>query len=572
MIPFTARASWRSPILRASRRALVWPVALSLMLMVAVAPPLIAGPGHDHGPAAAAGAAAPPSPRAIANSESYQFVGIVEGEVLVIYLDRFATNAPVTEAELEVTIGDQAHKAELQKNSTYEVSSPLLRTAGEHAVLVSIQESAASDLLVTSVAIPDAAGATAAASHTLLSHLPFALRPMQAGGIAAGGLLILIAAGGFAQAPRRRPAAIAAMVGLGIIAASSVYAHEGHDHGPAGNAGNGNAPQRLPDGNVFLPKPTQRLLEVRTRILEPETAARTVRFQGRIVANPNRSGVVQSTIQGRFSAPEGGVPFLGARVRAGDLMGRVAPSFASKETSDMAQSLAEIDQQITLSRTRLGRLEQLLRSNVASQVSVDEARVQLNSYLKRRQELLDSRVQPEELRAPVDGVISAIRVVSGQVVSQTDQLFQIIDPSSFFVEALMFDQSGGDQIGDAVASFGDGKTAKLKFLGRSRSLQQQYSVLKFELENPGADLNVGTPVIVVGSTGQTITGLRLPRSAVAQAPNGQMVVFVHKDAEIFEPRAVRFEPFDAETVLVSAGVDKGDKVVVQNAPLVNQVR
>ncbi len=69
-----------------------------------------------------------------------------------------------------------------------------------------------------------------------------------------------------------------------------------------------------------------------------------------------------------------------------------------------------------------------------------------------------------------------------------------------------------------------------------------------------------------------MTGLRLPRAAVAQAPNGQMVVFVHKEAEIFEPRAVRFAPFDAETVLVSAGVEKGDKVVVQNAPLVNQVR
>ncbi len=502
MIFFFSRALRRVSAICALRTA-TWSFSVLLALAIAAATPAVAGPGHDHGPAEATGGASPPSPRAIASSEAYQFVGIVEGEVLVIYLDRFADNAPITGASLEVTIGDQAHKAELQKNNTYEVSSPLLKKAGEHAVIVTIQEGATSDLLVTSVTISDSATASAAGPHTIWSHLPFAVRPLQAGGVAAGGLLILIAAGSFASAPRRRFAALAAFVGIGMIAASAAYAGPGHDHGPEpGGASNGNQPQRLPDGNVFLPKPTQRLLEVRTRILEPETAARTIRFQGRIVANPNRSGVVQSTIQGRFSAPDGGVPSVGTRVRAGDLLGRVAPSFASKEASDMAQSLAEIDQQITLARTRLNRLEQLLRTNVASQVSVDEARVQLNSYVKRRQELLESRVQPEELRAPVDGVISAIRVVSGQVVSQTDQLFQIIDPSSFFVEALMFDQSGGGEIGDAVASFGDGKTAKLRFLGRSRSLQQQYSVLKFEVENPSADLNVGTPVIVVGSTGQ----------------------------------------------------------------------
>jgi hypothetical protein len=51
-----------------------------------------------------------------------------------------------------------------------------------------------------------------------------------------------------------------------------------------------------------------------------------------------------------------------------------------------------------------------------------------------------------------------------------------------------------------------------------------------------------------------------------------MVVFRHKEPEIFEPRAIRFEPFDAGTVLVLAGVARGDRIVVQGAQLVNQVR
>src|SRR5688572_10525167 len=67
--------------------------------------------GHDHGTPASS-STVPASPRVTAMSENYQFVGIVEGEVLVIYLDRFADNAPVTSATLEVTIGEASIGAE----------------------------------------------------------------------------------------------------------------------------------------------------------------------------------------------------------------------------------------------------------------------------------------------------------------------------------------------------------------------------------------------------------------------------------------------------------------------------
>ena len=143
------------------------------------------------------------------------------------------------------------------------------------------------------------------------------------------GVLLLVgaAAGGAVLSGRRktlRPAA--AIVGL-VLASAGAWAHEGHDHGPDLSVSTGNSPSRRPDGSLFVPKPTQRLLEIRTRTLAVESRTRTVRFNGRIVANPNRSGVVQSTLQGRYEAPEGGVPPLGTRVKAGDLLGRVSPAF-----------------------------------------------------------------------------------------------------------------------------------------------------------------------------------------------------------------------------------------------------
>lgn len=529
--------------------------------------------GHDHGPPASS-STVPASPRVTATSENYQFVGIVEGEVLVIYLDRFADNAPVTSATLEVTIGEASVRAELQKNGTYEVTSPRLKAVGNHEVLINVTDGTATDLLVGSLHIPSPIAEGDGFDHTVWAHLKDLVSPStKAVGWASGAVLGLAGLGLLLNGRRRSLALVALMLGGIVIGSTVALAGPAHAHGPPSAAtSSGNGPERQPDGNIFLPKPSQRLLEVRTRIISPETTTRSVRFTGRIVANPNRSGVVQSTIQGRFIPPADGVSLIGASVKAGDVMGSVAPSFISKDASDMTQTLGELDQQIALARTKLARQESLLRSNVVAPAVVDEIRIQLDGYLSRRKELLAARIQPEELRAPVDGVITAVRVVAGQVVSQSDALFTIVDPTSLMVEALAFDQPNGDEIEGAMLVTGDNVQSRLRFVGRSRSLQQQYSVLSFEVLDPNPALNVGTPVTITGRSGAPVTGVILPRAAVAQAPNGQMVVFKHKEPEIFEPKSIRFEPFDAGSVLVLAGVDRGDKIVIQGAQLVNQVR
>lgn len=548
-------------------------LAVALMLQFQAARLALAHEGHDHG-AATNTTSAPTLPRVTAASESYQLVGLLEGEVLVIYLDRFADNAPVTSAALEVIVDGTPIPAELQKNGTYEVVSPSFKVAGSHEVLVNITDGANADLLVGSLRIPSPEAESSIFDHTVWAHLKeHTASPRKLLGWAGGGALGLFGLGLLLNGRRRSLAAVVLLLGGIVVGSTVALAGPGHDHGPpAGAMTNGNAPQRQPDGSIFLPKPSQRLLEIRTRVLASETTTRTVRFAGRIVANPNRSGVVQSTIQGRFIPPSDGVLLIGASVKAGDVMGSVAPSFISKDASDMTQTLGELDQQIALSRTKLSRQESLLRSNVVAPAVVDEIRIQLEGYLKRRQELLAARIQPEELRAPVDGVITAVRVVAGQVVSQSDALFTIVDPKSFMVEALSFDQLNGEEIEGAVSVTGDNVKSRLRFVGRSRSLQQQYSLLSFEVLDPNPALNVGTPVTITGRSGTPVTGIILPRAAVAQAPNGQMVVFNHKEPEIFEPKPIRFEPFDAGSVLILTGVSGGDKIVVQGAQLVNQVR
>lgn len=559
-----------------SVRTIALACAASVFLAFGASEPTPAHEGHDHAADAPPAAGAAASPRIVATSETYQFVGVAEGEVLVIYLDRAEDNTPVTTATIGVSLDGESFKAELQeKSATYEVTAPLLRKAGSYEVLVAISEGGAQDLLVGTLRIPATSGQA--------SNGPAGVRQVVVNALASStgrtllvsaGVLLLAGAvvGGAVLSGRRKVYVLpAAIIGL-VLTSVGAWAHEGHDHGPDLSVSTGNSPARRPDGSLFVPKPTQRLLEVRTRTLAVESRARTVRFNGRIVANPNRSGVVQSTLQGRYEAPEGGVPPLGTHVKAGDLLGRVSPAFQSIDSSDMAQTLGTLDQEIALNRRKLVRQEQLLTTNAVAKATVEDTRIQLEGLEKRRRELLAAKLRPEDLRAPVDGVIAATRVVAGQVVGPSDQLFQIIDPSSMLVEALVFDQIDPDAVGEATATFGAQTAIKLKFLGRSRALQQQYSILQFKIVETQIALNAGTPVTVIASNGEPITGIVLPRAALVQAPNGQTVVFSHKEPEIFMPRPVRFETFDGENVLITAGVAAGEKVVVRNAPLLNQVR
>ena len=52
-----------------------------------------------------------------------------------------------------------------------------------------------------------------------------------------------------------------------LFSSTLVLAGDGHDHGDASPAASGNGPKRQPDGSVFLPKPAQRQIGVRTLLV-----------------------------------------------------------------------------------------------------------------------------------------------------------------------------------------------------------------------------------------------------------------------------------------------------------------
>ena len=103
----------------------------------------------------------------------------------------------------------------------------------------------------------------------------------------------------------------------------------------------------------------------------------------------------------------------------------------------------------------------------------------------------------------------------------------------------------------------------LRFQGFSHALQQHATVVQFAIENPPPNLSIGLPVNVIAKSGEPVTAMIVPKDAVVRSANGEAIVWLHEEAELFEPRPVRVAPFDAARVIIAAGVSKGDRVVVR---------
>jgi len=128
-------------------------------------------------------------------------------------------------------------------------------------------------------------------------------------------------------------------LGLATGLPTQAVAGPGHDHGDAPAAPSANGPQRLPDGSVFLPKPAQRQLGVRTLPTEAASLPRSFELNGQVVMDPNAGGKVQPLNAGRIEPGPRGLPNLGQAVRKGEVLAYVVSSASAIERSGTMSAL-----------------------------------------------------------------------------------------------------------------------------------------------------------------------------------------------------------------------------------------
>ena len=550
--------------IKLARAAIIF-VAIVMFLTAA-----FAGEGHDHGDATPV-AAGTGSPRVSSHSDLFELVGIVDAGAMTIYIDRHATNEPVTNAKVEVVAGTAKGVATPQLDGTYRFEHAVLKETTALSVSFTVVAGSESDLLAGDLTLADAH-----AAHDD-DHAARPWRRWAAYGVCG---LALLAVAALLMRRKRRPKSQIATVLVaacalltGATASFDAQAGEGHDHGDAAPAATGgNSPKRQADGSVFLPKPTQRQLELRTVTVEEKSLPKTVELTGRVANDPNTGGKVQPTQAGRIEAGPRGLPQLGQTVRKGETLAVVRASTAAIERANQVAQTAELKANRDQARKRLARLEQL--EGTVAQKDIDAARTDVDSLTQRLAAVSGSVSATEVLTAPVSGVIAAAHAMAGQVVNAGDVLFEIVDPARLVVQASAFDTALLGNIASATASPSAGTTVALRFVGAGRTLQEGAIPLQFNtVASKGAvALAVNQPVKVYVQTKETVLGFAVPTGAVVKNPSNQDIVWVHTGPEVFEARPIRMVALDGANVSVVNGLKAGDRVVTQGAPLVNQVR
>ena len=547
--------------------------------------------GHDHeaeaaeAKAAAASAGLPSRNVAELTSELYEALVESHGDHLDIWLDRYDSNEPVTGAKLGVSVGDAAEVAAKEESpGQYAVAIQPIPAGTSAAVTLTVQAAAGEDLLGGTLEI------AADAHEDLASQLGhwlgdswrwllglvvlgalvwFALRRRGVDG-ASGGRSTTTAS---ALAPF---AAVALLTTLAAGGGSPVSAHEGHDHAeeaqPAAAAvGAGDRPQRLADGSVFVPKPTQRILELRTQLASQGPTPVSLRLAGEIAGDPRASAALQTLQGGRVAGNAGQWPVLGATVRRGQVLLRLTPSGSGSERASTAAEAARVASELGLAEAELARLEGL--AGVVSRAEVEAARSKVASLRAQRTAFgAPFAAGGEAIAAPIDGLVASIDARPGAVAAPGETLLTLIDPKRLSIEALAFEPVDAASVTRASVALRDGTTLEARLTGVGAQLKGGAVPVRLDLAKVAPGLAVGQPVTVFLERSLSVPGLALPIEAVVRLSSGERIVYEKVSAERFVPRSVRVRQVSGDRVAVLAGLEPGARVVVRGAALVTQIR
>jgi cobalt-zinc-cadmium efflux system membrane fusion protein len=365
-----------------------------------------------------------------------------------------------------------------------------------------------------------------------------------------------------------------ALIGSPALAAPGAHGPNGeHLDGPTSVTVDGLA--RLPDGSVQVPVPAQRRMGVETRFVPLTDAAGAQLLAGRVIMDPNAGGRVQTVQGGRVEAGPKGLPEAGRKVRRGEVLAYVRYHGDAYAQANQAAALSELQANRGLAAQRVQRLKALEGSVPRKEIEAAEAEL---ASLKARERAVGASVSaPEALIAPVDGVIASANVVAGQVVEPRDVLFEIVDPRRMLVEATTADPTLAAHITGAQLREVPGLTLRLTGVGHA--LRDGVLPLTFRAELPkGAKegqalpLAVGQTLNVIASTDTGLKGYVVPAQAVVRNTSNEPIVWIKSGPERYIPQPVQYRPLDSTRVVVTHGLGDANRVVVQGASLIAQIR
>jgi len=250
---------------------------------------------------------------------------------------------------------------------------------------------------------------------------------------------------------------------------------------------------------------------------------------------------------------------------------------AAKERAELPLPSAEA---LKVAQDNLGRLEKLSGLSNVSQVEFEKAKSDVNrlkalveterierdrnlAALDETAKKLEAQMKNSEIRSPVDGLLTAIKTIDGELVAERAELFTVSSKKNYVRGEVDEEDVGEVKVGmEAIVEVYAFRTrqfhAKVSAIQPAADPETQRYTIVLELENPPENLMAGMTGEMNIITGTHENALLIPTRALVV---DQALVVRHG---LVESRTVKvgYRTLDFSEVL--SGVSEGDHAVLSD--------
>ena len=341
-------------------------------------------------------------------------------------------------------------------------------------------------------------------------------------------------------------------------------------------------------GGVVLLKEQQWRADFATALVETRRLRGSVPATGLLRPSADGEAHVTTPIDGHLRPADGGFPYTGMVVEAGQILAYLVPQLGGEsDLAGLELAVTRASSLKDLARQGRERVDALWKDRSIPYRDVLEARsaeeVAEAELTAARRRLAQVRRTAEgeaagvPVRAPIAGTVARVDVAPGGFVEEGDRLFHLVNPERMWLDARVAEADIGHirepkgawfrvQGFDRVFEVSPESGARLVAFGAMVDPESRTVPVIFELPRPDPRLRVGLAVSARVFTGEEAQSLAVPAGALVNDA-GADVIYVQTGGERFERRLVRTGLRDGEYVGIEDGLAPGERVVSRGAYL-----
>jgi len=321
--------------------------------------------------------------------------------------------------------------------------------------------------------------------------------------------------------------------------------------------------------------PVERAAFVRTEVVVPRDTQATLTLTGDVQARFPAD--LSFRVSGRVIAR---LVDVGAHVRAGEVLARLDPAEQQADVDAASAGLAAAQAQLRVAQATFDRQSSLISSGFTTSTAYDQAKEGLRTAegaleaAKAQLGTAKDALSYTELRAEADGVITARQLEVGQVVQSAQPVFALApdgerDAVFDVPESMLLGDVEKGQIALTLVSDTNvrstGQVREISPVVDPKSLTVR---VKVAIHDPPAAMALGSAVAGTAAA-RVARKIILPWAALMAVGSNPAVWVVDANTSTVRLKPVTIDAYRAGTVLITGGLEPGERVVVDGGKLLS---